>query len=125
MEMIHGLHAGVLRKDALTGNFTGLMERSNPIAVITRLLRGREKYMIAHANARRSAAVLVLLVLSAIAIVGIRLAPVSATVPALINCTQHRPQIRVRSSNDNKIYTIDVCAVADSASGEDFRTEAK
>jgi hypothetical protein len=42
-----------------------------------------------------------------------------------INCNQTRPSFMVRSSVDSKVYRIDVCAVADSAEGEDFRTEAK
>jgi hypothetical protein len=41
------------------------------------------------------------------------------------NCQTVRPLILVRSSVDAKFYRIDVCAVADSSEGEDFRTEAK
>jgi hypothetical protein len=47
-----------------------------------------------------------------------------ATAPRIaVNCDHERPQIAVRSSVDNKLYRIDVYAVADSASGEDFRSE--
>lgn len=41
------------------------------------------------------------------------------------NCSASRPMILVRSSADSKLYLVDVCSVADSAEGEDFRTEAK
>ena len=48
---------------------------------------------------------------------------VAAPVPAnTINCNKSRPNIRVQSS-EGKRYAIDVCSIADSASGEDFRTE--
>jgi hypothetical protein len=47
-------------------------------------------------------------------------------VPAnTIDCRKVSPHIRVHSSVDEKTYTIDVCAVADSAEGEDFRVEIK
>jgi hypothetical protein len=42
-----------------------------------------------------------------------------------IDCAHSRPQIRVKSSNDNNFYDVDLCAVADSASGEDFRVLVK
>lgn len=42
-----------------------------------------------------------------------------------IDCNKHRPQIRVRSSVDGNFYDVDVCAVTDSAEGEDFRQPVK
>jgi hypothetical protein len=42
-----------------------------------------------------------------------------------IDCNKKRPQVRVRSSVDNMIYLIDVCAATESAEGEDFRTKSK
>jgi hypothetical protein len=49
----------------------------------------------------------------------------AATPTPAINCNHNRPSFLVKSSADGKTYRIDVCAVADSAEGEDFRTEAK
>lgn len=46
----------------------------------------------------------------------------SANVPVPIRCDRVRPMIRVRSSVDTQVYRVDICAVADSAEGEDFRT---
>jgi hypothetical protein len=45
--------------------------------------------------------------------------------PRPIDCNHSHPAFLVKSSVDSKTYRIDVCAVADSAEGEDFRTEAK
>jgi hypothetical protein len=40
-----------------------------------------------------------------------------------VDCAKQRPQVRVKSSADSNFYDIDVCAVADSSYGEDFRHE--
>jgi hypothetical protein len=42
-----------------------------------------------------------------------------------VDCAKKRPQVRVHSSSDGKFYDVDVCAVADSSEGEDFRSEVK
>lgn len=52
--------------------------------------------------------------------------PTPAPAPRIaVDCAQASPKFVVRSSVDRKIYAIDVCAVADSAEGEDFRQEMK
>jgi hypothetical protein len=43
--------------------------------------------------------------------------------PRPIVCSTMRPQILVKSSMDGKTYKVDVCSIAESAEGEDFRTE--
>ena len=40
----------------------------------------------------------------------------------IIDCNKVRPHTWVISSVDQKHYDVDVCGVADSAEGEDFRT---
>lgn len=63
-----------------------------------------------------------LLALSAIRTAETKPAPASKIAA---NCATSRPMIAVRSSVDTKLYQIDVCAVADSAEGTDFRVEIK
>ncbi len=45
--------------------------------------------------------------------------------PRPIDCDKVQPQILVKSSFDEKLYKIDICAVATSAAGEDFRVAVK
>ena len=68
------------------------------------------------------------LVLASLFIAPVSVRPIAARKPApapriAANCQTERPMILVRSSVDAKTYRIDVCAIADSAEGEDFRTE--
>ena len=50
---------------------------------------------------------------------------VAATPVRPIDCDKVQPQILVKSSFDGKLYKIDICAVATSAAGEDFRVEVR
>lgn len=78
--------------------------------------------MTATAKRRIAATALATLALGAVLIAARKPASASSVAPKPIDCAKVRPQIRVRGSVDGSIYSIDICAVADSAEGEDFRT---
>jgi len=72
----------------------------------------------------KSVVILFLLALCAALTADQKVVGASVVVRKPVNCQVYaqRPRILVRSSADYKLYWVDICSVADSANGEDFRT---
>jgi hypothetical protein len=99
--------------------------KNSPHPAITSPKPERRPYMTVNAKRLRNA-----LILASLLLAPGNVRPTAGQKPATAsriaaNCQTARPMILVRSSVDSKLYLVDVCSVADSASGEDFRTEAK